>query len=403
MFLLIKHGQGARPASDDNDLLKTQFQELLSKNLSRRESQRVSCLTCGSPTDCADYCGLHSSNYRCDFKKINKSGKVSETKICSKTAVFGTCFCSVHYAERRKEIMRSFFKDNHMYIPKELPLESFDHILDRSWEEFNRLLTREDLTSSLNTLSMIVWIEHSGAEINLERVKAAFEEEGDYLGADGAASFVNVKEFVAVFEGDDSKLYNASVKIWNNNQIQISGCKSITSALRVISSVIRTLKAIGELTGDVRVSTIKPVFANASFDFFPRPVAISRMQSRGFLEGLEHELSGLGVDVELTPHRDLYVQFVFSRLVVGGGGDKLKTTVKIYPKGNVIITFNNFDGLLLKQGLQSLTKTSDRLQVFMSSGSLNICLEPSPMFFLSNTSERFLFSPVSGKKRKFEL
>ncbi len=391
MFLLIKHGQGSKTFDSTSYLrFKDEFQTLLRTSLSPSSSTVVVEEGSGAGV--------------CAYKKVNKSGKVSKMKVCSKQSVFGTCFCSVHYAERRKEIMRSFFKDNCMFIPKELPIESFESLDDRSWQEFNQLLTRDDGVSSVNTLSMIVWLSHSGSEINLERVKAAFEEEGDYLGADGAASFVNVKEFVVVFEGEDSKLNNASVKIWSNNQIQISGCKSITSALRVISAVIRTLKSIGELSADARITTVKPVFANASFDFFPRPVAISRMQTRGFLEGLEHELHGLGVDVEMAPHRDhLYVQFVFSRISTTTS-EKIKTTVKIYPKGNVIVIFNNFDGLLLQQSLQSLSKTADRLNIFMASSSLSIRLEPSPLFFLTDDSERFRFSPATcGKKRKFEV
>jgi hypothetical protein len=333
----------------------------------------------------------------CNFRK--------GTKICTESSVFGTCFCSEHYGEKRKDFIRAFFKRHAIYIPKTTPLYSMDAVTDRSWETFNQVLKRADGVSCLNTLSLIVYVQHDAELINLENVKTSFESAGDFLGAEDAASFVNVKEFIAVFEEDSGGggggvLHNASVKIWSNNQIQISGCKSVASALRITSAVVRTLQSIGELKECV-ITSIKPVFANASFDFFPRQVSLAKMRNRAFLEGLEAELCGTTVQVEVGEQRDLFVQYAFKR-------DTHKTTVKTYHKGNVIITFNNFDGLLLQQSLQAMAKVADALQIYVGTNALRICIEPSPDFFLEPSPRAFSFSPIVpnvssnvGAKRKF--
>lgn len=332
------------------------------------------------------------------------------TKSCSEPSVFGTCFCSEHYGEKRKDFIRSFFKTNSIYIPNSTTLYPMDALTDRSWETFNQVLTRSDGTSCLNTLSLIVYVQHKASLIDLLNVKTSFERAGDFLGAEDAASFVNVKEFVAVFEEAQGVLYNASVKIWSNNQIQISGCKSVASALRITSAVVRTLQSIGELVDCVIIS-IKPVFANASFDFFPRHVSLAKMRTRAFLEGLEEHVhttttttSSTQTQVEVGEQRDLFVQYAFKR-------DAHKTTVKTYHKGNVIITFNNFDGLLLQQSLQAMAKLADDHNIYVD-GSLQICIEPGPDFFKEPSPRAFSFSPIAssasssssgfvGAKRKF--
>lgn len=333
----------------------------------------------------------------CNFRK-------GAAKICTEPSAFGTCFCSEHYGEKRKDFIRAFFKRHSIFIPKTAPLYSMAAVTDRSWETFNQVLTRADGVSCLNTLSLIVYVQHDGTVINLTNVKTSFESAGDFLGAEDAASFVNVKEFIAVFEEEDHHcdprpegggrgggqaepvLYNASVKVWSNNQIQISGCKSVASALRITSAVIRTLQGIGELVNCV-VTSIKPVFANASFDFFPKQVSLAKMRNRSFLEGLEAELDGgEGVQVEVGEQRDLFVQYVFKK-------DAHKTTIKTYHKGNVIITFNNFDGLLLQQALQAMAKVADAQKVYVGA-SLRIAIEPSPDFFLEPSPRAFSFSPI---------
>ena len=332
----------------------------------------------------------------CNFRK--------GPKTCNEPSVFGTCFCSEHYGEKRKDFIRAFFKRHSIFIPKTAPLYPMDAVTDRSWETFNQVLTRPDGVSCLNTLSLIVYVRHDADSINLANVKSSFEAAGDYLGAEDAASFVNVKEFIAVFEEtrnvsparttssspaatDDVVLYNASVKVWSNNQIQISGCKSVASALRITSAVVRTLQAIGELRS-CTITSIKPVFANASFDFFPKQVSLAKMRNRGFLESLETHLTPSAVQVEVGEQRDLFVQYVFK---LGAH----KTTIKTYHKGNVIITFNNFDGLLLQQSLQAMAKVADALKIYVGASSeLRIHIEPSPDFFMEPSPRVFSFSPI---------
>lgn len=370
MFLLAKFGE-ANISPEDAEALSKTFQTKI------RE-----LLYAPQVNDCV-----------CNFRK--------GVKTCSEPSVFGTCFCSEHYGEKRKDFIRSFFKTNSIYIPNTTRLYPMDAVTDRSWETFNQVLTRSDGTSCLNTLSLIVYVQHSAALINLLNVKTSFEGAGDFLGAEDAASFVNVKEFVAVFEEVTGVLYNASVKVWSNNQIQISGCKSVASALRITSAVVRTLQSIGELQACV-VTSIKPVFANASFDFFPSQVSLAKMRNRSFLEGLEAELLSAAIQVEVGEQRDLFIQYAFKR-------DTHKTTVKTYHKGNVIITFNNFDGLLLQQGLQAMAKVADALKIYVGTNALRICIEPSPDFFLEPSPRTFSFSPIVStassvivsSKRKF--
>jgi hypothetical protein len=280
-----------------------------------------------------------------------------------------------------------------MFIPATTELHGdFQQLTDRSWDTFNQVLTREDGSSALNTLSLIVWLEHPAERLDLVEITRAFKQAGDYLGADDAASFVNVIEFVAVFQSENSDdLFNASVKLWSNNQIQVSGCKSVTSALKVTSAVIRTLIRARLVDATTKITTVKPVFANASFDFFDRGVTVGRMQTRAFLEQIEHELLDTGVRVELGAQRDLFVQFQFTR-------GTCKTTVKIYPKGNVIITFNNFDGLLLQQGLQGISKCAERCRVF-TDDRLSIRIDPPEVFKSASPLNTFLFSPII-KRRK---
>jgi hypothetical protein len=306
--------------------------------------------------------------------------------------VFGTCYCEEHYPDIRKDFIRAFFKREMMYIPASTSLhEDFGRLTDRSWDTFNEVLTRDDGKSALNTLSLIVWLEHAGGKLELDEITRAFKRAGDYLGAEDAASFVNVIEFVVVFQGDGDELFNASVKLWSNNQIQISGCKSVTSALKITSAVLRTLIRANLIHPEARITTVKPVFANASFEFFDRRVTVGRMQTRAFLEQVEQELVETEIRVELGAQRDLFVQFQFSR-------GSLKTTVKIYPKGNVIITFNNFDGLLLQQGLQSISKCAERCRVFTDDG-MTIRIDPPDAF--QHSPRSFLFSPVA-KRRKVD-
>ncbi len=362
MFLLAQHGETVIPAEDA---------------LALRESFQ-------SDVRALLY-APHTNPGVCNFRK-------GTTKTCSEPSVFGTCFCSEHYGEKRKDFIRAFFKKHNLYIPASAPLYPMESVTDRSWETFNQVLTRADGVSCLNTLSLIVYVQHTGDVINLGNVKNSFEAAGDFLGAEDAASFVNVKEFIAVFEDGRPELpsgpptlYNASVKVWSNNQIQISGCKSVASALRITSAVIRTLQAIGELV-DCEITTVKPVFANASFAFFPKQVSMATMRNRLFLEGLEAEL-GPSVQVEAGEQRDLFVQYAFKH-------GAHKTTIKTYHKGNVIITFNNFDGLLLQQSLQAMAKSADAHKIYVQN-ALQICIEPSPDFFMEPSPRVFSFSPIA--------
>lgn len=389
MFLLCQQEQASRQYDAE---LARQFQAMVHTQLDRVPSATPAeiCTHTGC-TDAThgrtDFCVKH---YPCKYRKPCKTGD----KICTNVGVFGTCYCEEHYPDIRKEIIRSFFKRNNVYIPHATELHpDFVGLTDRTWDTFNQVLTREDGSSSLNTLSLIVWISHPDEKLQLNRITQAFKDAGDYLGADDAASFVNVIEFIVVFQGEHNpvELFNASVKLWSNNQIQVSGCKSVNSALKVTSAVLRTLTRARLVHADTKITAIKPVFANASFDFFDRHVTVGRMQSRSFLEQLERELSGLDVRVELGAQRDLFVQFQFSR-------GSAKTTVKIYPKGNVIITFNNFDGLLLQQGLQSISKCAERSRIFVDD-RMSIRIEPPEVFKAASPAQTFLFSPVV-KRRK---
>lgn len=388
MFLLCQHGEGNRAYEAD---LATLFQQTIHATLDRKTTteQGSACAHAGcavAPFGSTAFCAEH---YPCAFKKVNKSTE----KTCSKFGVFGTCYCDEHYPDVRKELIRSFFKRERMFIPATTELHGdFQQLTDRSWDTFNQVLTREDGSSALNTLSLIVWLEHPAERLDLVEITRAFKQAGDYLGADDAASFVNVIEFVAVFQSENSDdLFNASVKLWSNNQIQVSGCKSVTSALKVTSAVIRTLIRARLVDTTAKITTVKPVFANASFDFFDRGVTVGRMQTRAFLEQIEHELLDTGVRVELGAQRDLFVQFQFTR-------GTCKTTVKIYPKGNVIITFNNFDGLLLQQGLQGIGKCAERCRVF-TDDRLSIRIDPPEVFKSASPQNTFLFSPMI-KRRK---
>lgn len=390
MFLLCQHGEGSRA---HDPVVAAQFQETVHTALDRTAmttSTTTICphANCTEPNDgCTGFCANH---YPCKYRKTTKTSE----KVCTNFGVFGTCYCEEHYPDVRKEVIRSFFKRHSIFVPASTELHSdFTHLSDRSWDTFNQVLTRADGKSSLNTLSLIVWIEHPEEKLDLGKITSAFKRAGDYLGADDAASFVNVIEFIVVFQGenDPTDLFNASVKLWSNNQIQISGCKSVTSALKVTSAVLRTLIRAELVHADAKITTVKPVFANASFDFFDRPVTIGRMQTRGFLEQLETELTGTSVHVELGAQRDLFVQFQFPRGIT-------KTTVKIYPRGNVIITFNNFDGLLLQQGLQSISKCAERGRIFVDD-RLSIRIETPDAFKSASPAQTFLFSPVI-KRRK---
>jgi len=388
MFLLCQHGEGNRAYEAD---LAALFQQTIHATLDRK-SVEAPCAVCThpgctiAPFGSTAFCAEH---YPCAFKKINKSTE----KTCSKFGVFGTCYCDEHYPDIRKDFIRSFFKRERMFIPTTTELHGdFQQLTDRSWDTFNQVLTRGDGSSALNTLSLIVWLEHPAERLDLVEITRAFKQAGDYLGADDAASFVNVIEFVAVFQSENSDdLFNASVKLWSNNQIQVSGCKSVTSALKVTSAVIRTLIRARLVDATTKITTVKPVFANASFDFFDRGVTVGRMQTRAFLEQIEHELLDTGVRVELGAQRDLFVQFQFTR-------GTCKTTVKIYPKGNVIITFNNFDGLLLQQGLQGISKCAERCRVF-TDDCLSIRIDPPEVFKSASPLNTFLFSPII-KRRK---
>ncbi len=388
MFLLCQHGEGNRTYEAE---LAALFQQTIHAALDRKTTT-TACPTCAhegcavAPFGSTAYCADH---YPCAFKKVNKSTE----KACKNFGVFGTCYCDEHYPDVRKELIRAFFKREQMFIPSTTELHGdFDHLTDRSWDTFNQVLTREDGSSALNTLSLIVWLEHPAERLDLTEITRAFKQAGDYLGADDAASFVNVIEFVAVFQSEDSAdLFNASVKLWSNNQIQVSGCKSVTSALKVTSAVLRTLIRARLVDAATKITTVKPVFANASFGFFDRGVTIGRMQTRAFLEEVERELAGTGNRVELGAQRDLFVQFQFTR-------GTSKTTVKIYPKGNVIITFNNFDGLLLQQGLQAISKCAERCRVF-TDARLSIRIDPPEAFRSASPQNTFLFSPMI-KRRK---
>jgi hypothetical protein len=306
-----------------------------------------------------------------------KHGKVHS--VCGAKSIVGTCFCERHYADERKDYIRHLYEGLGVYLPRDRPLlEDFTGRVDGTWKEFNDVLTRSDGESALNTLSLIIEID-APCNFDLSRVLALLTDAGDRASSGSSAvssmdtSFNNVVEFTALVEGDTSTaekrvLFNASVKLWHNRQIHVCGCRNINSALRICSSVVRVLKLVGVCPESARVTAVNPVFANASFDFFPHVLVISVLQSHAFLETIRAKLTG--TDMSVTPDSTSYQKtteavFRFSRPHATDVSKVKTTTIKVYPRGNVIITFNNFDGKMLQRALQLLGQAAEEHDAFL--------------------------------------
>ncbi len=340
-----------------------------------------------------------------------KAGK--SHRPCGQPSVPETCFCAKHYADERKDFLRSTYETHGLFVPRTVPvLPDFDSCVDRSWDEFNRVLTRPSGESALNTLSLIIEIDAS-ENFDLDRVMDVLRDAGDTVVApSSSSSFNNVVEFTALVESDveESTLHNASVKLWHNRQIHVCGCRNIRSALKLCSSVVRVLKSQGICPEGARVTAVNPVFANASFEFFPQPLIVSILQSHAFLESMRRRLDDTDMSVSLDAtgyQRTTEAVFCFTR---PGPKSPRCTTIKIYPRGNVIITFNNFDGRMLQRALQVLAQSADEHKAFLRVVQTPIVIDAASAPKVFTFSPRVSPSPSptstptsSSSKRSFSM
>jgi hypothetical protein len=319
------------------------------------------------------------------------------------------------FTDKRKEIIRNFFMENKIYIPNTRPVleefNQFDH-----WQNFTQVLMRDNV-SVLNTLSLIVEMNSDvDTHFNLQKINDVLQETNECINfspmtnkknGEQNTAFGNVIEFYVTVQSDNdpNEFHNASVKIWNNFRIHVCGCRTINSALRISSCIIRILR---QLHGHLTLRNVKPSFANASFDFFPYEIRIQKLHSNVFLDGLRQKLEDSKIQVNLqhdvaNSENVQNVSFCFEV-------DKNKTTIKIYPHGNIVITVNNFDGLLLQKSLQVLQRVAEEQNVYSLNAQTNIVIDfdsERPSFFspLSSTRKRVNTpttpSSVNNKRTKF--
>lgn len=363
---------------------------------------------------------------------------------CDDATVHGSCFCKKHFSDERKNVIRKGYEQYGLFIPKSRPqLDEIQRVLTEPWDEFSQVLTR-DSVSVLNTLSLIVHIEATTTCFNLDKIQQHLsrchdsvsfsakstatilnptllppttgdnedleenideeEEEDEEVSSRTSmgTAFNNVIEFVVIFESENSttekrELHNASVKLWRNNYIHICGCRQIQSALRVASSVIRSLREAQLLDATAIVAGVNPVFANASMDFFPYVLVIHCLQRPSFLTGIRSHLQDtditVDIDIDMTgSQRTTAAIFCFHRPNSKYPTKPKTTTVKIYPRGNIIVTVNNFDGRMLQRALQSLQRTADEQEVYLHRLDRAIILDHPPGPVRTNV---FSYTPSS--------
>jgi hypothetical protein len=306
------------------------------------------------------------------------------------------------YMEERKDIIRNFFLEHEIYIPNSRPLiPEFDNYLTL-WSEFTNNLRRDNV-SVLNTLSLIVEMNSNISEhFDLIKINNILQKSHECINfsptnignkKNATTAFGNVIEFYVTVQSDSdpNDFHNASVKLWNDLKIHVCGCRTIQSALRISSCIIRILR---QIHGDLTLHNVKPSFANASFDFFPYEIRIQKMHSLMFLDTLRKKLedSPISVDLQHDIANSENVQNVSFCFRVPDEDSKFKTTtIKIYPHGNIVITVNNFDGLLLQKALQVLQRVAEEQNVFMSNIQTNIVID-----FEEETAS--FFSPLSSSR-----
>ncbi len=349
MFWIVKYGEGPENCVY-NDTLGIQLQTLLND---------------------------HANNFTCKKKNFKKE-----------------------FTDKRKEIIRNFFMENQIYIPNTRPiLDEFNNF--NNWNQFTEVLMRDNV-SVLNTLSLIVELDSDvSTHFNLQKINDILQESNECINfspinnkknGEQSTAFGNVIEFYITVQSDNdpNEFHNASVKLWNDLKIHVCGCRTINSALRISSCIIRILRQLhNELKLTLR--NVKPSFANASFDFFPYEIQIHKLHSNIFLDGLRQKLEDSLIKVNLqhdvaNSENVQNVSFCFEV-------DKIKTTIKIYPHGNIVITVNNFDGLLLQKSLQVLQRVAEEQNVFMKTTQSSIVIDV-------DTTRPSFFSPLSSSSRK---
>jgi hypothetical protein len=351
MFWIVKYGEGPENC-EYNESLGPQLQDLL-KN--------------------------HKDNFTCTKKNPKKV-----------------------FMEERKDIIRNFFLENQIYIPNTRPLIDEFNYYSTQWNDFTENLMRDNV-SVLNTLSLIVEMNSDiASHFDLKKINSILEESHECINfsptnagnkKNVTTAFGNVIEFYVTVQSDSdpNDFHNASVKLWNDLKIHVCGCRTINSALRISSCIIRILR---QLHGDLTLRNVKPSFANASFDFFPYEIRIQKLHSLMFLDGLRKKLSDTTIQVNLqhdvaNSENVQNVSFLFSVPYEDDTTKNKTTTIKIYPHGNIVITVNNFDGLLLQKALQVLQRVAEEQNVFMSNIQTNIVID-----FEEDTTS--FFSPLSS-------
>lgn len=318
------------------------------------------------------------SNPTCVKLRKGKKG------ICGLQSLSGSCYCHEHYTEERKEFTRKFYLDHNIYIPESRPIlnEIEEKIINKeSWEHFSEILTRDN-TSVLNCLSLYIRMNENINLSSMEQITNLLYDNS----LTSAFGNENVVEFIVQFE-NGNEIQNASVKVWQDLKIQIVGCRTIQTALRVASSVIRVLHK-KQILQQILIESIEPVFANASFYFFPKNIQINKLQSYLFIECLRQRIQDtpqLEVDYQVDaskPENSVFAKFCFRY-------QTLKTiTITIYHKGNIMVTCNNFDGLFLQKSLQVLQRVIEEKNLFLENEITPIVIE---------NEQTFLFSPKSNK------
>lgn len=348
---------------------------------------------------------IYNDSLGLELQNILKTQFIDDTNTNAKKS-------KKEFMDRKKKIIRNFFMEKGIYIPNTRPLlDEFIHGGTETppyatlWQSFTDNLMRDNV-SVLNTLSLIVEMNSTvSSHFDLKKINNLLEESHECINfsptnvgnkKNNTTAFGNVIEFYVTVQSDSdpNDFHNASVKLWNDLKIHICGCRTIQSALRISSCIIRILRKIH---GDLTLRNVKPSFANASFDFFPYEIRIQKLHSLMFLDTLRKKLedSPITVDLQHDVANSENVQNVsFCFRVPDEDASKFKTTtIKIYPHGNIVITVNNFDGLLLQKSLQVLQRVAEEQNVFMSNIQTNIVID----FEEDNAS---FFSPMSSSSRK---
>jgi hypothetical protein len=209
---------------------------------------------------------------------------------------------------------------------------------------------------------------------------------GDVHVTNTDSSFNNVVEFSALLESRKGTRHNVSIKLWHNGQIHVCGCRDVEAAMRICSSVLRVLKRTGICNTAARITSVRPVFANASFDFFPHKLRLAIVRSQRFAENVRKQLEGTDMTSELDASSHGETSTVIYKFARPHGALEKVTRVKIFKDGNVIITFNNFDSRMLQRALQALAITADSYNAFMR-------VSVDPIIVADRNPEAFTFSP----------